>query len=89
MQFELYEHSNLLKELKRRDASDLGPDLIITDTLQANELFAAQLTEAVPLPEAKRLDTETSLWERVLLSNGDVVGQPIAIFPRSPASTQP
>ena len=82
VQFELYEHSNLLKELKRRDASDLGPDLIITDTLQANELFAAQLTEAVPLPEAKRLDTETSLWERVLLSNGDIVGQPIAIFPQ-------
>ena len=82
VQFELYEHSNLLKELKRRDASDLGPDLIITDTLQAHQLFAAQLTEAIPLPEAKRLDTETSLWERVLLSNGDIVGQPIVIFPQ-------
>ena len=82
MQFELYEHSKLLRELKRRDASDLGPDLIITDTLQAHQLFAAGLTDAVPLSEAKRLDTETSLWERVMLSNGEIVAQPIVIFPQ-------
>ena len=82
VQFELYEHSKLLRELKRRDASDLGPDLIITDTLQAHQLFAAGLTEAIPLPEAKRLDTETSLWERVTLSNGEIVAQPIVIFPQ-------
>jgi len=82
LQFELYEHSKLLRELKRRDASDLGPDLIITDTLQAHQLFAAGLTDAVPLSEAKRLDTETSLWERVMLSNGEIVAQPIVIFPQ-------
>ena len=82
VQVELYERDNLLEKLQRRNASDLGPDLIITDTLQANQLFAAGLTEAVPIPEAKRQDTDPPLWERVSTEDGHIVAQPIVIFPQ-------
>ena len=47
-QIALYPESDFITELLRRADSDLGPDLIITNTLLAAQLFDLGLTDAPP-----------------------------------------
>ena len=48
VQVALYKRANLNQELQRRNASDLGPDLVVTDAPQANQLLIDGLTEEIP-----------------------------------------
>ena len=82
VQVALYSRGDLIGELQRRDASDLGPDLVITDAPQAKQLLISGLTEALPSTEFKRQQTEESLWERVRLDDGRVSAQPVVIYPQ-------
>jgi len=82
VQVALYKRADLIRELQRRNGSDLGPDLVITDAHQAKELLAKGLTEALPRKTLKRHQTEASLWERVKLDDGKIAAQPIVIFPQ-------
>ena len=82
VQVALYRRADLIGELQRRDASDLGPDLVITDAPQAKQLITAGLTEALPKTEFKRQHTEESLWERVKLEDGRIAAQPMVIYPQ-------
>ena len=82
VQVALYKRADLIRELQRRNSSDLGPDLVITDAHQAKELLAGGLTEAVPNKTLKRRQTEESLWERVKVDDGRIAAQPIVIFPQ-------
>ena len=81
-QVALYKRSDLVRELRRRDVSDLGPDLIITGAHQSKELLVNGLTEALPIKTFKRNQTEESLWERVKLDDERIAAQPIVIFPQ-------
>ena len=67
VQVALYKRANLNRELRQRDASDLGPDLVVTEAPQANQLLRDGLTEALPFKEFKLQQTEKTLWERVRL----------------------
>ena len=60
VQVALYKRADLIRELQRRNGSDLGPDLVITDALQAKELLASKLTEALPSKTLKRQQTSVS-----------------------------
>ena len=82
VQVALYKRADLIGELQRRNASDLGPDLVITDAPQAKQLITAGLTEALPKTEFKRQHTEESLWERVKLEDGRIAAQPMVIYPQ-------
>ena len=82
VQVALYRRADLIGELQRRNASDLGPDLVITDAPQAKQLITAGLTEALPKTEFKRQHTEESLWERVKLEDGRIAAQPMVIYPQ-------
>ena len=61
VQVALYKRANLNQELQRRNASDLGPDLVVTDAPQANQLLSDGLTEEIPLQKFKLQQTETTL----------------------------
>ena len=82
VQVALYKRANLRQELQRRNSSDLGPDLVVTDAPQANQLLTDGLTEELPPEAFKRQQTEPSLWERVKLDDGRVAAQPIVIYPQ-------
>ena len=82
-QVALYKRSDLVRELRRRDDSDLGPDLIITGAHQSKELLVNGLTEALPIKTFKRNQTEESLWERVKLDDERIAAQPIVQKPPS------
>ena len=82
VQVALYKRANLNQELQRRNASDLGPDLVVTDAPQANQLLSDGLTEEIPLQDFKLQQTETTLWERVKLNDGRITAQPIVIYPQ-------
>ena len=82
VQVALYKRANLTQELLRRNASDLGPDLVVTDAPQANQLLSDGLTDELPFKEFKRQQTDEALWERVRLSDGRITAQPIVIYPQ-------
>ena len=82
VQLALYNRANLNKELQRRNASDLGPDLVVTDADQAYQLLSEGLTEALPEEGFKRHQTEEALWEQVKLDDGRITAQPIVIYPQ-------
>ena len=82
VQVALYKRDNLKQELQRRDASDLGPDLVVTDAPQANQLLSEGLTEALPFQTFNRQQTDEALWERVKLDDGRITAQPMVIYPQ-------
>ena len=82
VQVALYKRANLKQELQRRNSSDLGPDLVVTDAPQANQLLSDGLTEALPFKSFKRQQTDQVLWERVKLDDGRITAQPIVIYPQ-------
>jgi len=82
VQVALYQRANLKRELQRRDASDLGPDLVVTDAPQANQLLSDGLTEPLPFQTFNRQQTDEALWERVKLNDGRITAQPIVIYPQ-------
>ena len=82
VQVALYNRANLSQDLQRRNASDLGPDLVVTDATQANQLLRDGLTDEIPVKAFQRLQTDESLWERVKLDDGRITAQPIVIYPQ-------
>ncbi len=81
-QIALYKQDELVKELRRRNVSDLGPDLVITGAKQSKELLTSGLTETLPIKTIKRHQTEKSLWKWVELDDGRIAAQPFVIFPQ-------
>ena len=65
VQVALYNRANLSQDLQRRNASDLGPDLVVTDATQANQLLRDGRTDEIPVKAFQRLQTDESLWERL------------------------
>ena len=82
VQVALYNRANLSQDLQLRNASDLGPDLVVTDATQANQLLRDGLTDEIPVKAFQRLQTDESLWERVKLDDGRITAQPIVIYPQ-------
>ena len=82
VQVALYKRANLNQELQRRNASDLGPDLVVTDAPQANQLLNEGLTDELPVKSFNRYQTDEGLWERVKLDDGRITAQPMVIYPQ-------
>ncbi|KZR84933.1 maltose ABC transporter periplasmic protein [Synechococcus sp. MIT S9504] len=82
VQVALYKRANLKHELQRRNASDLGPDLVVTDAPQANQLLSEGLTDELPVKSFNRYQTDQGLWERVKLDDGRITAQPMVIYPQ-------
>ena len=81
-QIALYKQDDLVEELRRRNVSDLGPDLVITGAKDSKELLMSGLTETLPIKIFKRHQTEESLWQWVELEDGRIAAQPFVIFPQ-------
>ena len=82
VQVALYNRANLNQELQRRNESDLGPDLVVTDAPQANQLLSEGLTAELPVKSFNRYQTDRALWERVKLKDGRITAQPMVIYPQ-------
>jgi len=82
VQLALYQRSQLISELRRRNAADLGPDLVLTDAQQAKDLLRAGLTDPLPQTERNRVQTDPSLLKQVRLNDGRLAGQPLVMFPQ-------
>ena len=82
VQLALYQRSKLISELRRRNAADLGPDLVLTDAQQAKELLREGLTDPLPQTERNTVQTDPTLLKQVRLNDGRLAGQPLVMFPQ-------
>jgi arabinogalactan oligomer/maltooligosaccharide transport system substrate-binding protein len=82
VQLALYQRSKLISELRRRNAADLGPDLVLTDAQQAKDLLREGLTDPLPQTERNTVQTDPTLIEQVRLNDGRLAGQPLVMFPQ-------
>lgn len=82
VQLALYQRSKLISELRRRNAADLGPDLVLTDAQQAKDLLREGLTDPLPQTERNTVQTDPTLMEQVRLTDGRLAGQPLVMFPQ-------
>ena len=83
-QISLYPESSFIDELKQRAESDLGPDLVITNTFLAQQLFEEGLTHN----QAKDRDNQPrreTLEQRSIISaspSRKVASAPFSIYPQ-------
>ena len=83
-QISLYPESSFINELKQRAESDLGPDLIITNTFLAQQLF----NEGLTYNQAKGRDNQPrseTLKQRSIISaspSKKVASAPFSIYPQ-------
>ena len=82
VQTALYNEADLTDQLRRRDKTGLGPDLIFTNGELANALLAAGLVDPLPeTPESKSNTLET-LSRRLRNHRGQQSSQPLVVFPQ-------
>jgi maltose-binding protein MalE len=95
----LFADDRLVKELRRRNRSGLGPDLLMVQADTARQLAALGLTRPVRFPPAVSDQLEPALLERLALGGGELAGLPWSLQPqvacfnrgrmaRSPATLQ-
>ena len=87
-QIALYPESNFIDELLQRSDLNLGPDLIITNTLLAAQLFEVGLTDAQPANDVRGSD-----GQKMHASAPFAIYPQLACFnktaiPKSPTTTQ-
>jgi arabinogalactan oligomer/maltooligosaccharide transport system substrate-binding protein len=82
VQTALYSERDLTEQLRRRNKTGLGPDLILTSGEMANALLAAGLVD--PLPETPESKANTLPMLRLRLRNhrGQQSAQPLLVFPQ-------
>jgi maltose-binding protein MalE len=95
----LFADDRLVKELRRRNRSGLGPDLLMVQADTARQLAALGLTRPVRFPPAVSDQLEPALLQRLALGGGELAGLPWSLQPqvacfnrgrmaRSPATLQ-
>jgi maltose-binding protein MalE len=82
VQATLYSEKQLTEQLRRRDKTGLGPDLILTSGDGANALLAAGLVDPMPERTTSKDNTLPSLIRRLHNRRGQLSGQPLMVFPQ-------
>lgn len=78
----LFGEDRLVEELRRRNRSGLGPDLLLVEAGTARQLAALGLTRPVRFPAALSDQIEPAALERLALGNGELAGLPWSLLPQ-------
>ena len=79
-QLTLSSRKNFLQDIRQRTESGFGPDVIITDSETALELYRLRLVDPIQLSEQERQDTPQSLLDLVTAKDGALVARPANQF---------
>ena len=79
-QITLVSKDNFVNEIAAQTRSGFGPDILITDSETALELYRKKLIDPVPLSEQDRDGTPAHLFDLVTASDGTVVARPVNQF---------
>ena len=79
-QLTLSSRKNFVQDIRQRTESGFGPDVIITDSETALELYRLRLVDPIQLSEQERQDTPQSLLDLVTAKDGALVARPVNQF---------
>ena len=79
-QLTLSTDTSFVDEIADQTQSGFGPDLLITDSDTALELYRRKLIDPVQVSPEDRADTPSYLFELVTAEDGQLVGQPVNQF---------
>jgi ABC-type glycerol-3-phosphate transport system substrate-binding protein len=79
-QLTLSSHRNFVDEIEAQTRSGFGPDLLITDSDTALELYKRNLVDPIELSPEDRTDTPSYLFDLVTTNDGQLVGRPVNQF---------
>ena len=79
-QLTLSNQKNFVDEIADQTYSGFGPDLLITDSDTALELYKRKLVDPIELSPEDRADTPSYLFDLVTAKDGQLVGRPVNQF---------
>ena len=79
-QLTLSSQKNFVDEIADQTRSGFGPDLLITDSDTALELYRRKLVDPIELSPEDRADTPSYLFDLVTARDGQLVGRPVHQF---------
>ena len=79
-QLSLSSQKNFVDEIADQTRSGFGPDLLITDSDTALELYQRKLVDPIALSPEDRVDTPSYLFDLVTAKDGQLVGRPVNQF---------
>ena len=79
-QLTLSTKKNFVEEIDDQTRSGFGPDLLITDSDTALELYKRKLVDPIELSPEDRADTPSYLFDLVTAKDGQLVGRPVNQF---------
>ena len=79
-QLTLFTSRNFVQHINQRTQSGFGPDLIVTDSETALELYRLDLIDPISLPLKNGQDTPQSLLDLVTAEDGALVARPVQQF---------
>ena len=79
-QLTLSTQANFVDEIADQTRSGFGPDLLITDSDTALELYRRKLTDPIKISPEDRADTPNYLFDLVTAEDGLLVGRPVNQF---------
>ena len=79
-QLTLSTQKNFVDEIADQTYSGFGPDLLITDSDTALELYKRKLVDPIELSPEDRADTPSYLFDLVTAKDGQLVGRPVNQF---------
>jgi hypothetical protein len=82
IQLMTFPEEDLVRQLRFRQQSGLGPDLLLVNSRTALELQRLKLVRSESFPAELLQQIEPDMVERVRLSNGDLAGLPVLQLPQ-------
>ena len=79
-QLTLSSQKNFVDEIEAQTRSGFGPDLLITDSDTALELYQRKLVDPIEIDSEDRADTPSFLFDLVTAKDGQLVGRPVNQF---------
>ena len=79
-QLTLSSRRNFIRNIRQRTESGFGPDVIVTDSETALELYRLGLIDPIQLSEQDRQDTSKRLLDLVTARDGALVARPVNQF---------
>ena len=79
-QLTLSSQKNFVDEIEDQTRSGFGPDLLITDSDTALELYKRKLVDPIVISLEDRADTPSYLFDLVTANDGQLVGRPVNQF---------
>ena len=79
-QLTLASQKNFVDEIEDQTRSGFGPDLLITDSDTALELYKRKLVDPIVISREDRADTPSYLFDLVTAKDGQLVGRPVNQF---------